>query len=313
MNIKSIRHLVRNLMAIISLGAILTLGLVGCAPTSTTSTTSTQSTASNNGGSSTTQTNANVCPALSSETACNSVTPYCGDDCDNSPYCAATCATSKSGPPWSGGSYTAPDGTSTGMLYCPKATYALCHFSGPRTPTGTNPDNIPLPCKLNASGTVANCKCQVFEGGSYLNMPAILNLGAFYETVDVCGPEGSKCKNQLNCPNGECDDSIPVAPACKYVVAQDADKPETSLVPGADLISTFSEAMQNNYPAGSTQCTNIFRAGCMAAPCWYEEDDKNDSSPARYAQCACATYFYSSASLSQDNLNCNAGDGYVWE
>lgn len=238
---------------------------------------------------------------------CASVDPYCGDDCDNTPYCPATCATSDTGPPWSGGSYG-----STGMLYCPAATYALCHFSGPADPTGTNPDNIPLPCVLNSSGTVATCTCPVFEGGSYVNMPGILNLGAFYETTAVCGSNGSNCKNLSNCPDGDCDDSIPVAPVCKYISGQDPDDPESSFIPGADLISTFSYAMQGSYPSGSTTCTDIYRAGCMTAPCWYEKQTAS-SGDQGYARCECPTFYFSSTSLSQDNLDCDAGYGHVWE
>lgn len=80
------------------------------------------------------------CLAIEPGTLCTDVEPFCGDDCDNSQYCATTCWTTSEGPPWSGGGAT----TSTAILYCSEGTYANCHYSGPPWPTGTNPDNIPL-------------------------------------------------------------------------------------------------------------------------------------------------------------------------
>ena len=147
----------------------------------------------------------------------------------------ATCATSDTGPPWSGVVRQHWDALLPGSHVRPVPFFRSRVFNW------TNPDNIPLPCVLNGSATVATCKCPVFEGGSYVNMPGILNLGAFYETVAVCGSNGSNCKNLSNCPNGDCDDSIPVAPVCKYISGQDPNDPESSFIPVP--ISSLRSAM----------------------------------------------------------------------
>ena len=241
------------------------------------------------------------CPDITPGNLCTSQQAYCGDKCGNTPYCATTCWTTSSGPPWSGGGST----DATAMLYCKSATYANCHYSGPPWPTGTNSDNRPLPCTLNASGTVADCKCPVFTGENYVNMYGILNLGVFYETVAVCGSDGSNCQNASNCPGDNCTGAVP--PVCKYIAEQNPDKPETSLIPGADLISTYGNAMQNNYPSGSTDCPAGFMAGCMTAPCQYDKDDPD------YAHCKCPTYWHDPVTLSQDKQRCDPGNGYVWE
>lgn len=249
-----------------------------------------------------------TCPTFEPGTLCSSQQPpYCGDSCDNYPFCPTTCWPTDAGPAWGGA-----EGSGQGMLYCAKAIYANCHYSGPPWPTGTNPDNIPLPCQLNEEGTLANCKCQVFEGESYVNISGIMNLGAYYETVAVCGSDGSSCQNITTCPpgsNGDCEGEIP--PVCQYITGQSQGDPETSLIPGADLISTFGFDMEDNYPSGSTQCTDLLVAGCMSAPCQY--DDTNSESGPQYAQCACPTSVIDSFSLSQSNQNCDPGEGYVWE
>ena len=213
----------------------------------------------------------------------------------------------------------ADSGSETNLLYCQNVTYANCHYSGPPWATGTNPENIPLPCVLNADNTVANCKCQVFEGPTYVHMNYILNLGVYYETVAVCGSDGSKCQNQVTCPpgtEGTCQGEVP--PVCKYITQQASDDPEVSLIPGADLISTYGYDMDQDYPdvsPTSTTCSDLIIANCMTAPCKYEEGNDNEDSPSgrRFAQCACPTMFQSSFVLSQDGQTCNLPEGYVWE
>lgn len=246
-----------------------------------------------------------MCPQFPPQTLCTDLgsKPFCGDDCSNTPYCLTTCWPTDAGPAWSGGG-----SSDSYQLYCPYATYANCHYSGPSYPTGTNEDNIALPCELNDSSTVANCKCEVATGETYVNLTAIINLGVYYETVAVCGEDGSLCLNMANCPNGhqgECQGQV--APVCKYVRNQNPNNDEVSLVPGADLISTFGFTMSNDYPAGSTSCENLFIAGCMTAPCYYTDDSKE------YAQCECPIAFHQSVSLSQDNQECQISPGYVWE
>lgn len=247
------------------------------------------------------------CPQFEPGTLCSSVEPFCGDDCDNTPFCPTTCWTSSSGPAWGGGG----EGSTTNQLYCEKATYANCHFSGPPYPTGTNQDNIPLPCRLSDDNRSASCKCEVFTGPTIVNLTGIMNLGVYYETIAVCGEDGSKCQNMSNCPadgNNTCSGTV--APVCKYVLEQNPDDPSTSLIPGADLISTFGFEMQDDYPMGSTSCENLLVAGCMSAPCTYENGEISGS---KYATCECLTSFQESFSLSQDNQQCDIGPDYVWE
>ena len=50
----------------------------------------------------------------------------------------------------------------------------------------------------------------------------------------------------------------------------------------------------------------------MTAPCWYENQETGSGNQG-YAQCECPTFYFSSTSLAQDDLNCNAGYGHVWE
>jgi len=236
------------------------------------------------------------CPEFASMTPCLWQPPYCGDDCDNTPYCRTNCSTTGS--------------SDTNSLYCEYGTYANCHDSGPPWPTGMDPDNIPLPCKLNADGTMADCKCKVFHGHNYVNTSEIMNLGVFYETIKVCGSDGSKCQNSSTCPGENCVGEIP--PICKYIVGQSPDNPETSLIPGADLISTYGYGMLESYPdvsPTSTTCNDIVIADCMTAPCLYEDNDPESG----YAQCACPTIYMSSYTLSQDGQICNLPEGYVWE
>ncbi len=246
------------------------------------------------------------CPGFAPGTPCLWQSPYCGDDCGNLPFCLTTCQ-------------GADSGSETNLLYCESATYANCHYSGPPWATGTNSDNIPLPCKLNADNSVADCKCPVFEGPTYVHMNYILNLGVYYETVAVCGSDGSKCQNQETCPpgtEGTCQGEVP--PVCKYITQQASDDPSVSLIPGADLISTYGYGMDQDYPdvsPTSTTCNNLVIANCMTAPCTYDDSNADGDSPSgmRYAQCACPTMFESSFPLSQDGQICNLPEGYVWE
>lgn len=244
------------------------------------------------------------CPGFAPGTPCLWQSPYCGDDCSNQPFCFMTCQGASSG-------------SETNLLYCQNATYANCHYSGPPWATGSSSDNIPLPCTLNADNTVANCKCPVFEGPNYVHMNYIWNLGVYYETVAVCGSDGSKCQNQVTCPpgtTGTCPGEVP--PVCKYITQQAPDDPAVSLMPGADLISTYGYGMDQDYSdvsPTSTTCNDLVVANCMTAPCKYEDADEGSPSGKRYAQCACPTMYASSYTLPQDGQTCNLPEGYVWE
>jgi hypothetical protein len=204
------------------------------------------------------------------------------------------------------------------MLYCENTTYANCHYSGPPWATGSNRDNIPLPCKLSDDNTIAYCKCEVFTGPSYTKIDEIMNLGVYYETVAVCGTDGSKCQNSLTCPPGttQCEGGGEIPPVCQYVAQQNPEDPEVSLIPGADLISVFGFDMEDDYSdtsPTSTTCNDTVVADCMTAPCWYDDGDEDSSSGTRYATCACPTLFESSYTLPQDGQTCNLPEGYVWE
>lgn len=253
------------------------------------------------------------CPGFASGTPCLWQDPYCGDECKNLPFCRTTCS-----PTTASGSSDEAVSSQTQMLYCENTTYANCHYSGPPWATGSNPNNIPLPCKLNADNTVASCKCEVFTGPSYTKIGEILNLGVYYETVAVCGTDGSNCQNQLTCPPGttQCEGGGEIPPVCKYLAQQNPKNSEVSLIPGADLISVFGFAMQKNYSDSSptsTTCNDIVAADCMTAPCWYEAGAAGSSSGTKYATCACPTLFTSSYTLPQDGQTCNLPEGYVWE
>ena len=245
------------------------------------------------------------CPGFAPGTPCLWQSPYCGEDCSNLPFCRMNCQGASSG-------------SETNLLFCRNAIYANCHYSGPPWKTGSNPENIPLPCKLSSDNTMALCKCPVFEGPTYVHMNYILNLGVYYETVAVCGSDGSKCQNQMTCPpgtEGDCPGEVP--PVCKYITQQAPGDPAVSLIPGADLISTYGYDMDQAYPdvsPTSTSCTDLVVANCMTAPCKYEDGMREDSpSGGQYAECACPTMFEDSFTLSQDGQTCNLPEGYVWE
>lgn len=257
-------------------------------------------------------------PASSSNTATGvpcADPPPCGDDCSNQPFESTDCWTTQYGPAKAdvivGGALS-----STNMLYCNGGTYALCFFSGPPDATGTNAGNRPLPCTLE--GDIANCTCQAYTSGAYfVDINAILNLGAYYETVQACGQDGSGCANIANCgPSGDkpgCKDRKP-APVCQYVQNQNPDDPAVSLMPKADLVSTFSFAMDGDYRLGSTACAGLY-AGCMTAPCFFEEGAATPPSDGDPVQCKCPTYT-GTYQVGQSNQACSIpdsnGSAYVW-
>ncbi|HTG33932.1 MAG TPA: hypothetical protein VLB76_13465 [Thermoanaerobaculia bacterium] len=246
-----------------------------------------------------------------------------GHDCSNYPFHPTDCWTTEYGPaqadvvvgPKIGGPVR-----STNMLYCSGNTYALCFFSGPPTPTGTSSSNKSLPCVMN--GDTADCTCQAYTSGpNFVDINGILNRGAYFKTVDVCGQDGSRCKNIVNCgPRGDlpgCDKHIPEAPVCKYVKEQSPSNPQASLMPDADLISTFSFAMSGKgggYKLGSTSCDGLY-AGCMTAPCFYGPGHKSPTTDGELVECRCPTY-NGVNQIGQANQSCSiAGDGkatFTW-
>jgi hypothetical protein len=204
--------------------------------------------------------------------------------------------------------------TPTNFLYCNGGAYALCFFSGPPEPTGKRReqgDNRALPCVLN--GDIANCTCQVYTSGPYfVDINSILNLGAYYQTVQACGHEGARCANLFNCgPDGTksgCATQSP-APVCQYVRDQNSSDVSVSLMPRADLLF----AMDADYRIGQTNCTGLY-AGRMTAPCFSLGDPKppSDGDP---IQCQCPT-FTGPYQVGQSGQTCpipsSDGINYVW-
>jgi hypothetical protein len=243
------------------------------------------------------------------------VPPPCGDDCSNQPFERTDCWTTKYGPARADVVLGNPL-KSTNLLYCSGGSYALCYFSGPPYATGTSADNRPLPCVLE--GDVANCTCQVYTSGPYfVVINDILNLGAYYETVQACGHDGSGCANITNCgPDGRlpgCADQK-VAPVCQYVQNQNPDDPSTSLMPKADLISTFSLAMDGDYRLGTTACTGLY-AGCMTAPCFFPQGAAQPPADGDPVQCQCPTYdgpFQVGQSGQECGIPGDGGGSWVW-
>ena len=264
-----------------------------------------------------------------------------GHTCSNYPFRPTDCWTTQYGP--AKADVIIPDSSaktqtavsSTNMLYCEGNTYALCFFSGPPNATGkTSSTNNPLPCTLSKDGKTADCTCQAYTSGpNFVDINGILNQGAYFKTVDVCGQDGSRCKNIVNCgPKGdpsECK-KRPEAPVCKYVANQGTGSPEGWLWPKANLISTFSFAMSpvekdsphlpGPYVLGTTSCSAGLYAGCMTAPCSYGPQHGAQTTNGELVTCKCPTYNgvyqVGQAHLGQWHLGCSIspsnGNSYVW-
>jgi hypothetical protein len=162
--------------------------------------------------------------------------------------------------------------------------YALCASSGPP----------PLPCTLTPDGRFADCKCKVKSGLSYVVITSILNYQVYQETVKVCGADGRRCA------------ATDKAAVCRAIQ-------EGRLIPGADVISTFSlspaAALAQSHllaPAKSsalTICPKAPYAGCMTAQC--------KMTASNFAQCSCPV-FWGPFQVPQANAQCELGDHLVW-
>jgi hypothetical protein len=129
----------------------------------------------------------------------------------------------------------------TNFLPCQGGPIALCYYSGPE----------PQPCVPSADGRFADCTCYEIPFGPYfVDINAILNHDVYLDTVAVCGADGSACSGQAN-----------AAPVCDVIN-------DGTLIPGADVISTFSFACVPEEGIGQTTCAAQPYAGCMTAPCW---------------------------------------------
>ena len=127
------------------------------------------------------------------------------------------------------------------FLTCLGRPVALCYYSGPG-PTKDNPTD--LSCELTGDGKFANCRClEVPFGPYFVDINAILNLDAYVRTVKACGQDGSGCPT----PNS--------APVCDLIN-------QGKLIPGAELISTFSLYLDAHFPDTYT----IGQTNCQAQP-----------------------------------------------
>jgi hypothetical protein len=222
----------------------------------------------------------------------------------NKPFTLNTMWTTPFGPPWADIVLKKEN-----FLACKGAEIALCYYSGPEeSQTG----GAATPCDLSSPWT-ANCTCYVIPAGHpYLvDINAILNLDVYLDTVKKCDSDGSKCQ-----PTGPHS-----APVCDAINSG-------SLVPGAEVISTFSLALAANrdIPLGSTACykpavPDPLYAGCMTAPCEKLRDRVNGDpvvdpySGLELAQCACPLWegnFQVGQGTKQDPESCTLGDHNVW-
>jgi hypothetical protein len=174
------------------------------------------------------------------------------------------------------------------FLECRGAAIALCYYSGPGPTT---------PCTVDGLG-IANCTCyEIPAGQPYLvDINAILNLDVYLRTVEKCGKEGRNCR-----PTGSIE-----APVCQAIN-------NNTLIPGADLVSTFSLYLERQLPISPTTCsTPAAYAGCMTAPC-KRTGTKDPNTGLPLVQCGCPTFtgpYQVGTSISQDQ--CVLQGNYIW-
>jgi hypothetical protein len=201
------------------------------------------------------------------------------------PFKLNTLPTTAYGPPWADIVTKPPN-----MLECKVKTapVALCYYSGPGPTT---------PCTLDGLG-IANCTCyEIPAGQPYLvDINAILNRDVYLKTVAVCGKNGENCA-----PTGTRE-----APVCEAIN-------NNTLIPGADLISTFSLYLEKQIPIDPTNCaTPAAYAGCMTAPC--KRTGKTDPTTGLpLVQCGCPTFtgpYQVGQKIPADQ--CVLGGNYVW-
>lgn len=201
----------------------------------------------------------------------------------NRPFRLNTLPTTPYGPAWADITLE-----KSNFLECRGAAIALCYYSGPGPTT---------PCTVDGLG-IANCTCyEIPAGQPYLvDINAILNRDVYLKTVARCGKDGSKCR-----PTGSLE-----APVCQAIN-------NNTLIPGADLVSTFSLYLAKQLPISPTTCsTPAAYAGCMTAPCKRTgKTDPNTGLP--LVQCGCPTFtgpYQVGTSISQDQ--CVLGGNYIW-
>jgi hypothetical protein len=183
------------------------------------------------------------------------------------------------------------------FLQCKGASIALCYYSGPETPA--SPGGLATPCKLLPGEGIADCTCyEIPAGPTYLvDINAILNLDVYLETVKACGHDGSRCQ-----PTGNI-----TAPVCDAINAN-------TLIPGADLISTFSLYLESKYQTSNgLTCQKAPYAGCMTAPCRRGETEVVDPATGLpLVQCACPIWSGEYQVGFPNGNACALGSDNVW-
>jgi hypothetical protein len=170
--------------------------------------------------------------------------------------------------------------TSTNFLPCRGGPFALCYYSGP----SSGPQD--LSCTLTQNGLYADCNCYNIPYGVYfVDINAILNHAVYEKTVAQCGIDGSLCQ------------TTNAAPVCQSVN-------NGTLIPQANLFSTFSFDCVPSNGLGQTNCAQMPYAGCMTAPCF--KTDKPG-----IVQCSCPV-FDGLYQVGQNEQACTLGDDLVW-
>lgn len=176
-----------------------------------------------------------------------------------------------------GPAYADVNTSPTQFLPCLGGPIALCYYSGPE----------PIPCVPTADGRFADCTCfEIPYGPYFVLLTAILNQQVYQETVAACGADGSGCQT----PNS--------APVCAVIN-------DNELIPGADLISTFSFACVPDQGIGLTNCSPYPYAGCMTAPCYRDGDELGE------VTCRCPTWT-GPYQVGQTGAQCVLPGGLVW-
>jgi hypothetical protein len=204
------------------------------------------------------------------------------------PFKLNTLPTTPYGPPWAD-ILMKP----SNFVECSGAAIALCYYSGPGPTT---------PCTRDGLG-IANCTCyEIPAGQPYLvDINAILNRDVYLRTVAACGKQGQLCR-----PTGSLS-----APVCEAIN-------NNTLIPGADLISTFSLYLEKKkkedpeFSISATDCPKADYAGCMTAPC--KRTGKTDPKTGLpLVQCGCPTFagpYQVGTAINPDQ--CILGGNYVW-
>ena len=169
--------------------------------------------------------------------------------------------------------------TPTNFVPCRGGPYALCYYSGPS----------PESCTLVKKDKFADCQCfEISYGVYFVDINAILNHQVYEQTVAACGIDGSACQTTNS------------APVCSVIN-------QNKLIPGADLVSTFSFDCIPTNGIGQTDCGTARYAGCMTAPCF------ENGSGTGLVTCQCPTFtgpYQLGLTLPTDQ--CTLGDGAVW-